>query len=199
MVRRFTGALAAAALMVAVPGAAIAGWKVMAPHQPVLVGKSTLKVTPGIEWNRSSARPGPSAEMWTVDGLALNELLFVGGVAPGATLIKDRHKKDRPLPRFAANMLAPDIVQLYEGTIRNAVATSLFEIDNVAPAKLAGHDGVHFTFHYAVQDEDLRRNGEARAAVIGGKLYLIAFQGPALHYFGAGIGEARAIMDSAAM
>jgi len=36
-----------------------------------------------------------------------------------------------------------------------------------------------------------------RAAVIGGKLDLINFAAPAIHYYEAAIDEARAIMDSA--
>jgi hypothetical protein len=38
---------------------------------------------------------------------------------------------------------------------------------------------------------------EARAAIVGGKLYLITFAAPEIHYFDANIAEARAIMDSA--
>lgn len=191
--------LVAAAMALAIPGSAVAGWKVMAAGLPVTVGKSGLKVVPGNDWNKASARPSKKGEMWTLDGLSLNELSFFAAILPGEPLLKERQKKDKPLPRFSAQMLAPDIVQMFEATTRITLGTSLFEVDGVEPATLAGHQGVRFTYHYAVQGDELRRNGEARAAVIDGKLYLINFQAPAIHYFDANIGEVRKIMDSATL
>lgn len=192
-----TGMLAAAALAVATPGPALAGWKVMPAGQAAAVAKSGLKVTPRSAWNRSSARPSKKGESWTLDGMLLNELRFFAGIAPGESLVKERNKKDKPLPKFSAQMLAPDIVQYFEATQRIVLGTSLFEVDSVEPATLAGHQGVRFTYHYAVQGDELRRNGEARAAIIGGKLYLIDFSAPALHYFDANIAEVRTLMDGA--
>jgi len=176
---------------------AVAGWSMMAGSQPVAVAKSSLKVTPQTAWNRWSHRPSKRGETWTQDGVSLNELNFFAGVVPGEPLYKQRDKKDEPLPKFDARMTAPEIVQMFEASNRIQLRTSLFEIDNVEPAKLAGHDGVSFRYHYVVQDEEVRRKGEARAAIVGGKLYLISFAAPAIHYYDTGIAEARAMMDGA--
>ena len=176
---------------------AAAGWTVMAGNQPVAVAKSKLTIKPASAWNRSSSRPSAKGEMWTQDGFALNRLSFFAGILTGEPIYKDRNKKEAPLPRFDARMTAPEIVQLFEASNRIILKTSLFEIDSVEPAKLAGHDGVRFTYHYVVQEEEVRRKGEARAAVIGGKLYLVDFAAPAIHYYDTGVAEARAMMDSA--
>ena len=128
--------------------------------------------------------------------MALNNLSFFAGVLPGEPILRERDKKDQPLPKFKAKMLAPEIVQAVEGSYRILLATSLFAVDEVAPTKLDGHDGVRFTYRYTVQDEEVRRKGEGRAAVVGGKLYLVTFTAPEIHYYDAGIAEARAIMDS---
>ena len=177
--------------------AAAANWTVMAHGQPVAVAKSSLTVTPRSDWNRWSVRPSSKGEIWTLDGVALNELDFFAAVAPGEPLFKERNKKDQPLPKFNASMTAPDIVQMFEASNRILLKTSLFEIDKVEPTKLLGHDGVLFRYHYVVQDEEVRRNGEARAAVIDGKLYLINFAAPAIYYYDSGIGEAESMMESA--
>lgn len=179
------------------PAAALAGWKIMPKAMPVAVAKSTLTVTPTVDWNKASGRPSPKGEMWTLDGAALDELSFFAGIAPGEALYREPNKKDQPLPKFSAKMLAPDIVQMFEASNRIILKTSLFEIDKLEPAKLAGQDGVKFTYHYTVQGEEVRRKGEARAAIIGGKLYLINFVAPTIHYYDATIDQARAIMDSA--
>jgi hypothetical protein len=186
---------AAAVSLTAVP--ALAGWTIMPPNKAVVVAKGGLKVTPTTEWNRASSRPGKKGEMWTQDGASLNRMSFFAGILTGEPIYKDRNKKEAPLPLFDARMTAPEIVQLFEATNRIVLKTSLFEIDQVEPTKLAGHDGVRFTYHFVVQDEEVRRKGEARAAVIGGKLYLIDYEAAAIHYFDRGIDEARSMMDGA--
>jgi len=186
----------AAAALVAAPVAA-ANWAVMAPNQPAAVAGSTMTVTPRTPWNRATHKIGPKAEAWTQDGFTLNELDFMAGIGPGEALVKERNKKDKPLPKFSATMTPPDIVQMFEATDRILLNTSLFEIDKVEPAKLGSRDGFRFEYHYVVQDDEVRRKGEARAAVVGGKLYMINYSAPAIHYYDTGIDEVRAIMDGA--
>ena len=187
--------LAAAAALVAQP--ATAGWKVIPAAAPVAVAKSPLTVTPGADWNRWSTRPSKKGETWTLDGVSLNELSFFAGVLPGEAIYRERSKKDEPLPKFDAKMLGPDIVAAVEGSHRILLKTSLFAVDAQEPMKLGGHNGVRFTFHYTVQDEDVRRKGEGRTAILDGKLYLITFVAPEIHYYDAGIAEARRVRDSA--
>jgi hypothetical protein len=188
--------LAAAACALA-PLPVTAGWKLIPKAAPVAVAKSGMTVTPGEDWNRWSVRPSKRGEIWTLDGVSLNELSFFAGVLPGEPIYRERSRKDEPLPKFDAAMLAPEIVQAVEGSHRILLRTSLFEVGEVAPATLGGHPGVRFTYSYAVQDEDVRRRGEARAAIVEGRLYLVTFAAPAIHYFDAGIAEARRVMDSA--
>lgn len=186
--------LAAAACALATP--AMAGWKLMPKATPVTVAKSAMTVTPGEDWNRWSVRPSKRGETWTVDGVSLNELQFFAGVLPGEPIYRERNRKDEPLPRFDAKMLPPEIVQVVEGSHRILLRTSLFEVGEVAPMPLGGHPGLRFTYSYSVQDEDVRRKGEGRAAIVEGKLYLVTFAAPEIHYFDAGIAEARRVMDS---
>ena len=173
--------------------------KVMPQGKAVTVAKSGLTVVPGIDWNRLSGRPGRNAESWTLDGLPLNDLTFYGGIVDGATLFRDARKKTDPLPKFAATMLIPDIAQLFESSYRVSVGTSLMSIDTIEPATFAGKPGFHFTYSFVVQGEEVRRKGEAKGAVIGGKLYLITFEAPVIHYFDADIVAARAVLDSAVL
>lgn len=176
---------------------ASAGWKVMPAKLRVAVAKGGMTVAPLADWNRWSVRPSKRGETWTQDGVGLNELQFFAGILPGEPVYRERAKKDEPLPKFRADMLTPEIVGLVEGGHRILLRTSLFEVTAVEPATLGGHAGVRFAYSYTVQDEEVRRLGEGRAAIVGGKLYLITYAAPAIHYFDNGIAEARAIMDSA--
>jgi len=176
---------------------AVAGYKLIPKGTPIAVAKSTLTVTPSVDWNRLGARPGRNAESWTLDGLTLDDLTFYSGIDNDATLFRDARKKTAPLPRFRSTMLAPDIAQLFESSYRVSIGTSLMSIDGVEPATFAGKAGFHFTYTFVVQGEEVRRKGEATGAVIGGKLYLITFEAPVIHYFDATRDAAKSIVDSA--
>jgi hypothetical protein len=188
-------ALAGVGLLVAAP--AIAGFKLMPAGVPVAVAKSGLTVKPSVPWNKLGARIGRQAESWTLDGLSLNDVTFYGGIVNDTTLFKEVDKTRRPLPRFSSTMLAPDIAQLFEGSYRVAVGTSLMSIDSMEPATFAGQQGFRFTYSFTVQNEEVKRLGEARGAIIGGKLYLITYEAPKIHYFDRDVAAFRALADSA--
>jgi len=178
---------------------ATAGYKLVPKGVPIAVAKSTLTVTPATDWNRLGARPGRNAESWTLDGLTLDDLTFYSGIANDTTLFRDSKKKTEPLPHFSSTMLAPDIAQLFESSYRVSIGTSLMSIDAVEPATFAGKPGFHFTYSFVIQGEEVRRKGEATGAVIGGKLYLITFEAPVIHYFDATRGAAKSVVDSATL
>ena len=130
----FGAALAAVVLTFA--SSSWAGQFKLAPSGvPALVAKSGMTVTPSQDWNHMGRRLGRNAESWTLDGLTLNDVTFYGGIANDETLFKEGDKKDKPLPRYSATMLAPDIVQMFEESYRIANGSTIFRIDGVAPAK----------------------------------------------------------------
>lgn len=174
-----------------------ARWTLLPETMPVAVAKSQMKVVPGPGWNSWSFRPGKKAELWSYDGPVLNQIEFIGGIAAGEPLATERNKKDKPLPKFNPNMLPTDIAQVYEQTQRIVTQSPDFTVDSMEPVTFAGHPGVKFTFHFTKPEEEITRKGEARGAIIGGKLYLISYMAPALHYFDAHLAKAQAIMESA--
>jgi hypothetical protein len=195
MRRIMLGAAFGLALLAAPP--ALAGYKLMAAGKPVLVGKSTLQVTPSQDWNRLGGRVGRNAESWTMDGLTLNDVTFYGGIGNDTTLFREIDKKNAPLPRFSSSMLLPDVAQLFEGSYRVANGTSLMAIDSIEPASFAGQPGFRFTYNFTIQNEEVKRLGEARGAIINGKLYMITYEAPVIHYFGKDLEAFRKIAATA--
>ena len=195
MKSRLSLILGAVALTIAVP--ALAGVKLMPHGVAVAVAKSPLTITPAVDWNRIGARPGRNAESWTLNGLSLDDVTFYGGIANDSTLFRDAKKKTDPLPRFSSTMLIPDITALFESSYRVSVGTSLMSIDSVEPATFAAKPGFRFSYSLVVQGEEVKRKGEATGAVIDGKLYLVTFEAPTIHYFDAGVGAYRQLAASA--
>jgi hypothetical protein len=190
---KFVTGLAVAGLLAA---PAMAGWKIMPKGTPVAVAKSNMTVTPADDWNRWSSRPSKKGEIWTLDGTSLNELSFFAQIASGEALYRERDKKNLPLPKFKSDMLPTDLVELFEASNRIVLQTSLFEVSNVEPTKISGKDAVRFSYRYVVQGDELARNGEAVAANIGGKLYLINFVAPSIHYYERDVPKFRALVNS---
>jgi hypothetical protein len=187
----------AVALAAAPAAPALAGWKLVPQAKPIAVAKGTLTITPAEAWNRQTSRPIPKGELWTLDGLGLNELYFVSGLIPGETIYKDTKKKDRPLPQMTRTTQLTDIPELFESSNRVVLNTSMFEITATEPTTLGGQPGVKFAYRYAVQGSPLIRRGLASATISAGKLYLISFTAPAIHYFDRDAARAEALMASA--
>jgi hypothetical protein len=196
--KRTFAAVAAALVLTAVPlASAHASWKLVDAGKPVAVAKSGLTVTAGQDWNRSSVRPIKASEVWTLDGVNLNQLYFVAGLVPGQTMYRDAAKKDRPLPTFRASAQLTDIPEFVESSTRIALNTSVFELTGVQPTKFAGRQGVRFTYQYAVEGSPLMRKGIGTGAIVDGKLHLIVYTAPALYYYDRDVAKVTALMDSA--
>lgn len=189
----------AAALVAAPLSQAVASWKLVSAAEPVKVAKSTMTVTPAEAWNRSTYRASKKGETWTLDGTGLNEVYFVAGLLPGEALYKDPNKKNNPLPLMGKNLQLTDIPEFYESSQRVAYNTSVYQVTGIEPVKFLGHDGVRFTFTFAVNDNPLQYKGVAQAAMIEGKLYLISFNAPELTYFDRDQAKAEAIIASATL
>ncbi|MGL5836882.1 MAG: hypothetical protein ACRCY3_00090 [Sphingorhabdus sp.] len=175
----------------------MAGYKLMAAGKPVTVAKSGLMVSPSQDWNRLGARPGRNAESWTLDGLLLNDVTFYGGIADNTTLFREVDKKNRPLPRFSKTMLPTDIPQLFEGSYRVANGTALMSVDKIEPATFAGKSGVRFAYSFTVQGEEVKRKGEATGAIVDGRLYMISYEAPVIHYYNRDLESYRKLVSSA--
>lgn len=156
--------------------------KLASSGQTQIIGKSDIQALPQADWNKLNARPGPLAEVWTFDGELLNAVMFYTGIPGGKPLLREVDKKNRPLPKFAKDMLLPDLPSFLERTYRITKDVSTFNVEQVAPGTVAGHKGVAFSYTF-VGSDDVRRKGEANAAIIDGKLYLVTYEAPLIYFY----------------
>lgn len=166
--------------------------------QPIAVAESSLTVTPSRDWNQLRTRIGKKTETWTLDGAVLNDVTFFGGIEPGNPLVRERNKKREPLPKFTRTTLLAEVPELLERTYRAYKHSGSFQVTAVEPIRFLENDAVLFSFEFADEDQ-LTRRGEARAAIINGKLYMMTFEAPRLNYFGKLIADFRQLADSATL
>lgn len=197
MTRHRPARILASVLAIALLAAPAVAYRLVPRGRPVVVAQSFLVVVPAIDWNRLQQRPGRHAERWTLDGTGLNAVTFYGGIKGGMALFREVDRRNRPLPRFSASMLPTDVVQLFESSYRLAGKSALFTIDDVAPARFAGKPGFRLAYGFTREEDGVRRKGEATGAVIDGRLYLITYEAPAIHYFARNLADYRAVVATA--
>lgn len=169
-------------LVLAGTATAVSANSLVAPGSRAGIAKSRLSATPVGEWNKLSLNAGKNTEIWTLDGDALNKVTFFGGIAAGAPLVREINKKSEPLPKVAGNMLLTDIPTLLESTYRSQGSVTQMTMVSQEPSQLGKHKAIRFTYNFTRRDE-VQRKGEATGALVGGKLYLITYEAPALYFF----------------
>ena len=146
-------------------------------------------VQSNIKW---SSLKTDNAQIWTVDGFALQALRFVHGVEDGGLLFESSDKK-RKIP-FRANMTETEIAEMVVDEFSLSGAQSV-ELKSLRPQKFGSIDGFGFDIEYLTGD-----GVEARALVAGAvndsTLYMIVYTGTRLYYFDRYLNEAKAIIDS---
>lgn len=185
-----------AAALVAAFASPVNAHKLIEPGVREGIAKGAFSAAPNSTWNRLGDKEGKFQEIWTVDGDKLNRLIFFGGVPDGEPLLKERNKKLDPLPKFAANMLLPDIPLLFERTYRGFYGTPSIEVGGMEPAKFAGQDGIRFTYRYVDTEDEVERSGEAYAVIHGQRLYMATFEAPGVYYFDRDVAAFRKLVGT---
>lgn len=191
--RSMTTAVLFVALVSSVP--AQAGWKELKANQPAKVGGMTL--SPSSDWNQGGsalAKPGVS---WTQDGFDLNAFEVFPGVPAGKPLYKERDKKRNPMPKFDPTLLLPELADFFERSFRAGKGVTDFTVEASEPIVFAGGQGLEVHYRYSLPNDELVRRGIARLAMVDKKLYAATYYAPDVHYFAAGLPEAKSLMDKA--
>jgi hypothetical protein len=165
----------------------------------VRVGDDSLAVTPPREWNRISASlfvDINAVEDWTQNGPYLDGISFVTGLKDGKTLVRQRSRDDRQVPKFRSNMTPPEIAAMVESLFRVRGGAVDFTTIALAPRPFLGANGFQYDYEHLDSDEVWRR-GRAVGAVIDGRLYLILLDAARSHYFNASLPDFEAIVNSA--
>lgn len=144
-------------------------------------------------WNRFEAPGTKGGEFWTIDGIALDRLRFFVAIAEGEALGEPLGK--RPLPAFRASLTPHEIVELYEAfTTEDA---SAFRLLRLSPARFVGREAFRFEFELTRRLDDLELAGMGYGAVVEGRLYLMVYSAPKLHYFEKHLAAAEWAINSA--
>lgn len=157
-------------------------------HKPQLAAER-YTVQPASAWNRIT---GFGNEIWTKDGLGLQELHFYDPTADGSPLFSRPDGKQ--MPTFQAGMRANDIADFYAATML-ANGNSVADTSNLRPFRFSGQRGFRFNIDIVTQT-GTRYRGEAFGAVIDKKLHLVVYVGHEEFYYEQSRTEVEQLMQS---
>ena len=163
------------------------------------VGNGSLRVTPPREWNRQHGQlfvDIREVEDWTLNGPLLDGISFVTGLKGGDTLVRQRRRDDRQVPKVRSNMTGPEVAAMLESLFRVRGGTVDFKTLGLAPRHFLGQNGFQFDYEHLDSDEVWRR-GRAVGASVDGRLYLILVDAARAHYFDSVLPDFEAITASA--
>ncbi|MBC6441106.1 MAG: hypothetical protein GDA49_12005 [Rhodospirillales bacterium] len=159
-----------------------------APYKKIDTGRiqvGDLSLQTGQSWSQIGEsylpQQGPTA-VWTADGLPLNQILIYAALDDGNPMFVAKGD-ERPFAVYRADMSASDIQELVEDSISRFYSTGPITTQYVRPHTFAGAEGVQFEFSFATKSNDLEYRTLATAAIMNGRLHLIIFTAPRLHYF----------------
>lgn len=149
----------------------------------VAIARTSMTILPPVALNRLGTRPGRFAETWTLDGTQLNRFLLIAGVPSGTAILRERDKRDKPLPRFDAAMDANSLFDLFAGTLMSASPGLTMTATSIRPIDRQGCVGVVADWRETRPDDDLQRSGRAMLCTRDGKFYAISLTAPSIFYF----------------
>lgn len=165
-----------------------------------------MEVDTPVAWNGNASS---DIFLWTLDGPALQQMVFHVGIKDGKTLFDEvNHEakehwlmklagKERDLVtlKFKKGMTEYEIMDLFTATYTAIYDGQPVAADNLAPMDIGGKPGFRFDYSYAGKDEVLRR-GFTAGAVVDDKLYLVHYQGSAIYHFDRNRADAERIVQS---
>ena len=148
-------------------------FKLVSPGPQAIAGAYTVE--PRAEW--SSFVDGGRLLTWTIDGAALERLRFFGGIEDGQSLVASAPAATLG-PRFVATMTRVEVSEF----VADSLFGSVFPPRNARPASFGTAQGFRFEVSYATSD-GVKREALVVGAVLERRLYVIAYDGTALHHF----------------
>ena len=143
-----------------------------------------MKVQLTDAWNKLPTQAQPY-ELWTQEGVMLDQLRLWAGVKPGQSLLampsSSSSQKAPRVPTYTAGMTPDQLVTLFE--IMYSVDGSLVTMEKVEPVMFAGEKGVQFEFAVTRKGDDVQLRGVGWVAVRNNELFAASFVAPRLAFF----------------
>jgi hypothetical protein len=152
-----------------------------------------LHVTLEGAWNHVSTPGMGPAQVWTMEGLPVDQLLVYSGIRNDEAV----HAAGGQGKTFSfrADMQPHEIVAMFEGMLTRD--GSQFTLGKVEPTAFGGEKGIRFEYAVVRRNDHVQLAGVGYAAVSKGELFALLYHAPRLAFFPRHRGKVDSIARSA--
>lgn len=133
-------------------------------------------------WNHLDFPGIRPAQLWTMEGVTVDELLIYAGIVDGQAMHPQpgaNVKKQNVV--FRSNMPLEEVVSMFESLLTRD--QSAFKLTKVAPYPFAGKKGIRFEYERIRKTDSVVQNGIGFGAIDKGELFAMIYQAPRLTFF----------------
>ncbi|HEX2828501.1 MAG TPA: hypothetical protein VHP37_19255 [Burkholderiales bacterium] len=134
-------------------------------------------------WNHINAPNLGPAQVWTMEGLPVDQLLVYSGLKDGEA-IHAPYRGPGPEKKsfeFRANMEPDQITALFEGMLSRDGST--YKLVKLEPMTFGGTKGFRFEYALTRKVDNVQLSGVGYGAVSRGELFALVYMAPRLAFF----------------
>ncbi len=133
-------------------------------------------------WNHVDFPGIKPAQVWTMEGVFVDEFLIYSGVRDGETMHPEAPAGGKQQNFvFRSAMQTEEIVSLFEGVLSRDNST--FKLRKLEPYPFAGRKGFRFEYERIRKVDNVQMRGVGFGAVDKGELFALLYQAPRLTFF----------------
>jgi hypothetical protein len=133
-------------------------------------------------WNHISAPGMGPAEVWTMEGTPVDQLLLYPGIKDGQAIHAETAGAGKQKSfEFRARMQPDEIATLFEGMLTRD--GSRYRLVKLEPMDFSGQKGFHFEYSLVRKIDNVQLTGVGYAVVNRGELFAVIYMAPRLVFY----------------
>ncbi|MBI2305868.1 MAG: hypothetical protein HYU78_01065 [Rhodocyclales bacterium] len=133
-------------------------------------------------WNHLDFPGIKPAEVWTMEGVTVDEFLIYAGIRDGQAMHPDNSASSEAKNLvFRSSMQMEEAVSLFEGVLTRDGST--FKLLKLEPYPFGGRKGFRFEYERIRKADNVQLRGVAFGAIDRGELFALVYHAPRLTFF----------------
>lgn len=154
-----------------------------------------LSVKVDSSWNHIDFPGIKPAQVWTIEGITVDELLIYSGIRDGQAMHPENPSGSKQKDFvFRSSMQPEEIVSMFEGVL--ARENSTFKLVRLEPYRFAGRSGFRFEYERIRKFDNVQLRGVGFGAVDNGELFALLYHAPRLTFFPRHVAQVEAMARS---
>lgn len=139
-----------------------------------------MNVTIEGSWNHVDAPGMGPVQVWTMEGMPVDQLLLYSGIKDGQAIHAERGGQQKNFV-FRSGMQPDEIASLIEGMLTRD--GSRYKLEKLEPVTLNGTRGFRFEYSLVRKVDNVQLSGVGFGAVSRGELFAMVYMAPRLVFY----------------